>query len=122
MSDDPGVPMTYERPHGPSLYDVCDRCNYNRHQCSMCGDELTHAQQNNGTHLCYLQWELDELLAVMSGPLYGVQDLDWLKVNLPGWNVAHPSLPRAMTLIKQMQQQREERNAQASKVSPAISF
>lgn len=34
------------RPLGPPLYLVCDRCNYDRHICFGCGDNLRHDDNN----------------------------------------------------------------------------
>ena len=40
---------------GPHLWEVCDRCNYDRHICPGCGDNLRHDDRNlDGTpHTCY---------------------------------------------------------------------
>ena len=37
--------------YGPRLWEVCDKCNYNNHRCYFCGDDLTHAEDHNGTHI-----------------------------------------------------------------------
>lgn len=43
------------REHGPHLYEVCDACNYERHTCHFCGEDLRHDERNlDGTpHPCY---------------------------------------------------------------------
>jgi hypothetical protein len=35
--------------YGPYTWEVCERCDYNRHVCGGCGEELTHAQAQ-GAH------------------------------------------------------------------------
>ena len=41
--------------YGPYLYEVCDKCNYNKHICHFCGDDLTHSQDVgvNQRNPCY---------------------------------------------------------------------
>lgn len=42
----------YRLPIGPELWKVCDKCNYNNHICMFCGNDLTHAEDDNRmTHL-----------------------------------------------------------------------
>lgn len=35
---------------GPHLYEVCEGCNYNRHRCHFCGDDLSHAWSRQAEH------------------------------------------------------------------------
>lgn len=48
----------YRWPAGPHLWEVCDRCNFNRHTCHFCGDDLRHAEDDHtnraNLHACYL--------------------------------------------------------------------
>lgn len=40
----------------PQTYEVCDACDFGRHQCPMCGDDLTHAEArstNGHRHPCF---------------------------------------------------------------------
>jgi hypothetical protein len=44
---------------GPFTWQICDACNYNRHQCPGCGADLNHAQTIPGAnyHDCFRDLE-----------------------------------------------------------------
>jgi hypothetical protein len=44
--------------YGPHLWEVCERCNYDRHVCFFCGDDLRHAEDTHrgpNAHACYVE-------------------------------------------------------------------
>ncbi len=47
------------REHGPFLWEVCEACNYERHICHFCGEDLRHDNRllDGSPNPCY---ELDE--------------------------------------------------------------
>jgi hypothetical protein len=51
-----------ERALGPWTWEVCEACNYNRHVCAGCGQELRHAETQSGPNLhdCYLELECQD--------------------------------------------------------------
>lgn len=56
----------YTTDPGPYLFLVCEACNYVKHRCHFCGDDLSHAEDlrlNGQIHACYEEAER-ELLQV----------------------------------------------------------
>lgn len=43
------------RPYGPHLFEVCDACNYNKHICHFCGEDLRHDERllDGSPNPCY---------------------------------------------------------------------
>jgi hypothetical protein len=44
-------PSDIEPESGKKYFEICDRCNYDRHYCHFCGDSLTHDDYDSGGNL-----------------------------------------------------------------------
>ena len=54
---------------GKPMYLICDRCNFDHHECPWCGENLTHSEHDSDGNLHNTAFCRPDLVAHEPGPL-----------------------------------------------------